>query len=102
MTEDFNPESASFPELDAEIARRTGTLIELNAGLINDSRKQAKAALDMAERYHDLADECDEIARLYAIGARRVADLNGDIISAEWGLEVVEDTEEEDEEGNDV
>jgi len=76
-------------------------LIEANASLINNSRRLAKAFLDQADVYRDLADECEEIAATVATAARRVADVNGDIISAEWGLASDENNDSESEEEED-
>lgn len=101
MSDDFDPETSPLIEVDKEIARRTGWLIESNAEMINGSREQARSMLDLAEKYREMAEECEEIAKLHAIGARRVADFNGDLISAEWGITVLDDDGDDEEEDED-
>src|SRR5678816_1946513 len=94
MAEEKNHEDLSVDEIDKEISQRMGFLIESNAKFINTSREMASDMLQCAGAYEAMAQVCREVAELHAIGARKVADLTGDLVTTEWGITVVEDDEE--------
>lgn len=83
---DFDPDTAELVELDEAITEHYGYLLDENAKMIQWSRAGVQGAKDIADSYRRMAEEADHIAELHAIGARRAADLMGDVISQEYGL----------------
>lgn len=96
-----NEEAIPLPELDTLIEHHTDWIMEENAELILRSRKAVRTLLSIASGYRDLADEVEHLAELHIIGARRAADLNGDVLSAEWGLEKLDDLNDDEDDDED-
>ena len=83
-------------DIDNHISDKIGFLIERNANFVNVSRGQAQDMLQAAVAYRAMADICEEVAEMHALGALRIANLTGDLLTSEWVITTTDD------EGDDV
>ena len=86
MSED-ELEFESFADIDGFIAEQRGELMDLNHQMLQFSREGAREI----EGYHARFEQiCAQMYEAHAVGARMFADLTGDMIMDEFGLEKVD------------
>lgn len=77
------------------ISQKIGYLLDYNQAVVKSAREQAENWKRIAISYIEMSQAAAEIANDCALFARISVDRTGDVIAAEWDLEVVEETTEE-------
>lgn len=96
---ELTPEDA-LKAMDIELVKQFGEAVDSGADIVNATREQIHALLDIRERHLQEAGRIMEIAKGLAISAHISAELIADRIAAEWGLGV-DDTSYQDEDDED-
>lgn len=99
MTEK-TPEDA-LRDMDIELVKQFGKAVDAGAEIVNATRDQIHALLDIRSRHMSEADRLMEIAKALAISAHLSAELIADQIAAEWGLGEADDADYGDDEEED-
>jgi hypothetical protein len=73
-------------DVEHDIQKVIGALIDLNSQITLASRKLATDAIRVRDAHIEAAELCEVIAKLHGESARIAAQSTGDIISSEWGL----------------
>lgn len=98
-----DPRNERLSILNIELEQAFGTAIDLNADIINATRKMAHNLIVIRNGHLSQAERLLEIIQGLAESASITSDLTADLVVSEWGIDVVseadlEDYEDEDEE----
>lgn len=102
---DSDPRNERLSILNIELEQAFGTAIDLNADIINATRKMAHNLIIIRNGHLSQAEALLTIIQGLAEQASITSDLTADLVVSEWGIDVVpsldeeeyEDEEEEDE-----
>lgn len=93
---DIDPEGfESFSDIDDYLAQSQGELMDINHEMIQFSRESTQALLRFTRRFAEISET---MFNAHAIGAKMMADLTGDMILDEYGLEKISDEEDDEDE----
>lgn len=103
MTDDENESKVQkLGRLRDQCNEKIGTLLDYNAQATLVLRNQAKSFEALAIFYKDQADRCCEVAGDIALLARINAELTGDVIAAEFGIDYDPEANDDTDENSEV
>lgn len=91
-----DPSELSGKELDEELSRVYGEIMQFNSEIVAGIRQQIENITAIRDAYLIQADRCGDIILLLASGAAMTAAASGDLLLTEYGLERYNPTGEED------
>lgn len=91
-----DPRNERLSILNIELEQAFGTAIDLNADIINATRKMAHNLIVIRNGHLAQAERLLEIVQGLAESASITSDLTADLVVSEWGIDVVNEADLED------
>ncbi len=87
--------------VDEAISERHRLLIEANTEMVLKARRRAAKSFATAERLEEMAALQREIGAMNVMAASQLSEIVGDMISGEFDIEFIDQSDQEDDEDDD-